>query len=169
MTETDIYRAVKDFVHTFCGVANGSIIRGWNNRVPSPKPPFVVMSIIDSVRLTTDTHDYHYLGGDRLDDNVDVGQGVQCRVQLDCYGEGSYDVASKISVFALDFEGIRKFKTYGLSPLYASNPQDLPFVTGESMYEARWMVEIFLNFDAVHRRQQDFFIVAVPNKIHTLS
>lgn len=84
-----------------------------------------------------------------------VTQPTEVWMQLDVHSadlaNGS-DMAQSIATmlrdqFAVDFfAGVNP----AISPLYAEEPRQLPFESGESQYESRWVVEVVLQADQVY-------------------
>lgn len=84
-------------------------------------------------------------------------QPVQLTVQLDVHGPSSGNNAQRISTLLRDEYGTDFFAgtpiTGGVipdvTPLYASDPLQLPFINGENQYEERWVVEATLQVNEV--------------------
>lgn len=78
-------------------------------------------------------------------------QPTQVDVQLDVYGPASADNAQIISTLLRDPYGVAKFAESGfdVSPLYAIDPRQAPFVDEQNQYENRWIVEAALQANQV--------------------
>lgn len=78
----------------------------------------------------------------------DIEQGQKLTVQLDFHSadplvEG--DMAATVSTLMRDAYAIRQFKSqtpdYGIVPLYADDPRQMPFLNEAQQYEWRWILE----------------------------
>lgn len=78
--------------------------------------------------------------------NKTVMQEVEMTIQLDLHGPNSHDNAQTISTlfrdeFATDFfDGVNNL----ISPLYADDPRQAPFLNAEQQIETRWTVEALI-------------------------
>ncbi len=73
-------------------------------------------------------------------------QKTEIIFQCDVHGPNSPDNAQVISTVMRDSVANRYFKprTSGISPLYADDPRQMPFINGEDQYENRWAVDVHL-------------------------
>lgn len=70
-------------------------------------------------------------------------QPVDVVYQLDVHGPNSSDNAQIVSTLFRDQYGVDAFASSGfdVTPLYADDPKQIPFINAESQYETRWVVE----------------------------
>jgi hypothetical protein len=74
-------------------------------------------------------------------------QGVRATVQLDFHSatNSSGDRANTVSTLFRDEFAVQQFAeqdpNYGVSPLYADDPAQRPFINDQKQYEWRWVVE----------------------------
>lgn len=78
--------------------------------------------------------------------------------QLDVFGPLGGDNAQIIHTLMRDEAGVALFRdvSEGVTPLYAEDPRQLPFYTGETQWQDRWVVELHLQVDPVVRVPQQF-------------
>lgn len=143
-SEDDVFTALRAFLQTVLGDGTLGddgfiVVAGQDNRVPEPKNPnFIVFWPLRMPRLSTNSE--RLVSGGL---QATVTQSSQCVIQLDVHGPESFNNASIISTmfrsgFAVDF-----FADIGdtIAPLYADDPRQAPFNSGEQQYENRYMVE----------------------------
>lgn len=94
---------------------------------------------------------------------LDIEQGQKVTVQLDFHSadplvEGQ--MASTVSTLMRDGYAVRQFRSqtpdYGVAPLLADDPRQMPFLNAEQQYEWRWVVEALLQVNAVVSVPQEF-------------
>lgn len=83
-------------------------------------------------------------------------QGAQVTLQLDFHSEddtSAGDMAQTVSTLLRDEFGVSQFANqvpdYGVTPLYADDPKQLPFLNAEQQYEWRWVLEAMLQTNQV--------------------
>lgn len=85
---------------------------------------------------------------------LSIMQPTQWEVQLDVHGPDSADNAQIISTLFRDGYATENFSDL-VSPLYADDPQQIPFINGEDQYENRWVINAVMQVNPV---------VAVPQQ-----
>lgn len=78
--------------------------------------------------------------------SIDVVQETEIVVQLDVHGPSGADNAQIISTLLRDASAV-DFMTAlnaAVTPLYADDPRQMPFLNAEQQYEDRWVVEAHL-------------------------
>jgi hypothetical protein len=85
-------------------------------------------------------------------------QPIKMTVQLDVHGPSSGDNAQIISTLLRDSYGVDQFATSGfdVTPLYASDPRQLPFENAEQQIEERWSIDAVLQCNPVVTVQQQY-------------
>ncbi|MDR9839456.1 phage neck terminator protein [Herbaspirillum huttiense] len=143
ITEEHLFTALRDFIVSLVD-PNLPVIRGLQNRVPTPEGGFVAMSPLFSQGLATTVQTY-----DGVADTQTNQQSKQWTAQIDCYGESANDTAAILSAMVRTPYAADRFAAGGLGiqPLYASEPRQLAFVTGESEYQERWTFELSLQYN----------------------
>lgn len=74
-----------------------------------------------------------------------ITEPTEITVQLDVHGPNSADFAQTISTLWRDPFGVEQFANqdpnYGVTPLHADDPKQMPFLNDQQQYEWRWVVE----------------------------
>lgn len=74
---------------------------------------------------------------------------IQFTAQFDFYGENSGARASSIAALMFDSSGTDFFEAsgYDMQTLYASDPKQIPIITGEEQFLARWTMDAVLQIN----------------------
>lgn len=86
-------------------------------------------------------------------------QPTKVHVQIDVHGPNSADNAQIISTLFRDDYAVEAFEGFGqgdITPLYADDPKQIPFLNAEQQYEDRWVIDAFLQVNAVVTVPQQF-------------
>lgn len=85
-------------------------------------------------------------------------QEAQLSVQLDVHGPQSANMAATITTLMRDEVAADMFAAINpaVSPLYADDPRQMPFVNGENQVESRWIVEAQLQVSQVVSAPQQY-------------
>lgn len=121
------------------------VIQAQGNRVPEPRSPnFVLTTPGTRTRLSTNKSTLDTFGQEEA-----VIQATQFDYQLDVHGDLSGDAVQAVTTMMRDPYGADFFakNSPGISPLYAKDPKQLPFINAEQQYENRWVVEVCLQAD----------------------
>ena len=73
-------------------------------------------------------------------------QPTEITIQLDVHGPNSANNVQVISTTFRDDYAVQQFATYGVdvTPFYADDPKQIPFINESQQYENRWVVEACL-------------------------
>ena len=93
-------------------------------------------------------------------------QDTEITVQLDIHGPASADNAQIISTLFRDEYAAQQFDGTGVSPLYAGEPRQIPFLNGEQQIEQRWIVDAVIQINPIVNLPQQFSTVLGPAVIH---
>lgn len=116
------------------------VIAGQANRVPEPQGlNFVVMTPARRTRLSTNTDTWDR--SDAAPVSIDIAHDVEVGFQLDIHGPGGADAGSLISAVLRDAWGVDFLQSTGVTPLYATDGRQVPFLNAENQYEDRWVIE----------------------------
>ena len=92
-----------------------------------------------------------------------IEQPAQFAIQLDFHSEeitDAGDMAQTVSTLLRDTFGTEQFANqnpnYGVVPLYADDPKQMPFLNAEQQFEWRWVVEAMLQANQVLNVPQQF-------------
>ena len=77
-TLDDIYTEVRAML---LGLFSCEVVRGYSNNVPLPRPPFVVMNILNETAAATNEHAYAV-----SDETAAFSRQSEIQMQLDFYG-----------------------------------------------------------------------------------
>jgi hypothetical protein len=90
-------------------------------------------------------------------------QPIKMTIQLDVHGPLAGDNAQIISTLLRDTYGVDQFATSGfdVTPLYTSDPKQLPFINGEEQIETRYVVDAVLQCNPVVTLPQQYGQTAV--------
>lgn len=85
-------------------------------------------------------------------------QPTKVTIQLDVHGPNSGDNAQIISTTWRDEYAVDQFATSGfdVTPLYASDPHQVPFMNGEQQFENRWVVDLVMQANPIVTATQQF-------------
>lgn len=154
-TDAQLYAKLGAFITGV--VPSGTlVIRGLANRAVIPAgASFVCMQRILLVRLGTNQHVF-------TDPYPDPAPGTDARqaswradFQLDCYGATAADLAVMLATMFRDPYGCALLAPEA-QPLYADEPKQAPFVTGEEQYLQRWTVTASVQYNPVTSTPQEF-------------
>lgn len=86
-------------------------------------------------------------------------QPIKFTVQLDVHGPNSGDNSQIITTLFRDDFGVAQFAASGfdVTPLYHSEPHQMPFINGEQQYEQRWVIDVVMQCNPVLTVPQQFF------------
>lgn len=149
---TQIYTAIRALIKQFTNAP--SVIIMAQNGVPKPaNDDFVSIFLIHQQRTSTNIDQWD---GDMHE--MTLTQPTQVRCQIDCYGENAYGWATTLSTVLRDSVGCDFLETYQISPMYTSDPQNLPIESdGRNQYEQRWTLEAFLAVPQSLTLDMDYF------------
>lgn len=152
ITEEQLFTALRGFITSLVD-ASVPVVQGLQNRVSTPAGDFIVMTGIGAQQLATTTQEYDRIASTQINQ-----QSKQWMAQIDCYGVSAGDNAAMLSEMVRTPYAAGSFATGGLGiqPLYASDPRQLPFVTGEDEYQERWTFEISLQYNPQVTVPQEF-------------
>lgn len=89
-----------------------------------------------------------------------ITQNAKVTVQLDVHGPNGADNAEVISTLMRDPFATEQFEAqspnFGIAPLLADDPRQIPFVNDQQQYEDRWVVEAMLQADQVVNVPQQY-------------
>lgn len=117
------------------------IVRGQVNGVPQPADPCIIITEIGQPQFTTTRRQFLYLTG-----QMSYKMPVQLRLQLDFYGEQAGDMVNTAQTLLRSNYATENFPD-GIEPLYSTDAMQAPLTTGEKQYEARWLMELFVQYN----------------------
>ena len=147
VTESLILTGIRSWILSLitCEVASGLA-----NRVAMPKGPCIIFTPLDKTRYSTNVNTY-----DHTTKKFVEAHFLQA-VQLDCYGPASSDWAAILATMWRGDDAVTFLTGSGITPLWADDPVQVPFVSGEQQYEVHWTLKIHLQYSPVISTTQDF-------------
>lgn len=162
--------------------ASVEVVKGQDNRVGEPSAAFVVLTPLLRERLETNVVTYQDVPSGGLRNAL---MPTRFTVQLDIHGAAAGDNAQIIATLIRDGTACDTFADYlselgfldtetgqpltdasgnalqvtafaEIQPLYAGEPRQVPFITGEKQYEARWIVDVVLQINPTITTPQQF-------------
>jgi len=154
----DCIDALGAFLQPFLGGA--PIVRAQVNRVATPPGAFIKLTELLQVPLETPSADY-----DGENQQISLTGPKRIDIQVDFYGPSSGDQCAAIETVYRTSYAASQFPA-GIAPLYCSNGNQTPLITGEEQYASRWTLTASLQYNpAVVVPQQS----ATELTLHTLS
>jgi len=132
--------------------AGTKIVRGQANGVPQPLPPSIVITEVGKPQYTTTRAKLNSITG-----QMTYLQPVQLRLQLDFYGLAAGEMSGIATTMLRSLYATESFPD-GVEPLYCTDGFQAPLTTGEKQYEARWTMDLFVQYNAPVIVGQESFI-----------
>lgn len=158
LTEQAVFTALRAFVLDVLPVTGPNVVKGQQNRTPMPTGPnFVILTPTGRAQLATTARTYV-----PTDDPApavgqrDTQRQTRLDVQIDVYGPAAAENVQIVSTLLRDMYGCDFLRPYQVQPLYCNDPRQLPLVTGEQQYLARWMLGATLQFNPTVSTSQQF-------------
>lgn len=133
--------------------AGTKIVRGQANGVPQPLPPSIVITEVGKPQYTTTRTKLNSLTG-----QMTYLQPVELRLQMDFYGNAGGEMSGIATTLLRSLYATENFPD-GVEPLYCTDAFQAPLTTGEKQYEARWTMELFVQYNAPVIVGQESFII----------
>jgi hypothetical protein len=158
LTEQAVFVGLRAFVLDVLTLPANQVVKGQQNRVPMPAGTnFVVITPSGRARLATNVRTYVPSDDPApADGQRQTQQQTRMDVQIDVYGPASAENAQIISTLLRDAYGCDFLRPHACQPLYTGDPRQLPLVTGEQQYLARWMLGATLQFNPTVSTSQQF-------------
>lgn len=157
ITQNNVMRALGLFLTNILPTGIG-IFQAQTNRVSEPMASdFVVMNAILQEKIETNTTTYMDAYPDLPQARYDLSP-TKVTMQVDVHGPQAGNNAQLISnLFRTDY-ACDFFVTTGfdISPLYSSDPKQIPFLNGEQQIEERWVVDVCMQSNPITTVAQQF-------------
>lgn len=154
--DEQVFTALRGFIRSVLG-DDYEVVQGQANLVPEvTNENFTVMTPRGRDRLSTNVITYEYSISDQLSFHE---QSTQLSVQLSMHGPISGDQAQIVTTLFFDAYGVDFFhaQNLGVTPLYCTTPQQIPFINGEQQYENQWVFSAEMQVKPIVSAPQDFF------------
>jgi hypothetical protein len=139
LTESQAFAALRTFLLAVLP-AGVECVRGQANRVPMPAGQFVVITPTRRQQMAQNAHAY-----DPTAQTETIERSTRFDVQIDVYGDASPENAQVITTLLRDEYGATALRPSGVSPLYCSDPMQMPLIAGEQQYIDRWTMTAALH------------------------
>ena len=139
------------FAEMFPTFDSSKIVRGYQNGMPLPIDGIVITFITE-----TDLDQLGYsevTNPDLISQTITVQTAVKTMMQVDCYGELGQARARQIATMFKNPYACERLQS--CQPLDYRPPKNLSFVNEASEYEARWMVEIDMQYNPHYTYRQE--------------
>ena len=139
------------FAEMFPTFDSSKIVRGYQNTQPLPIDGIVITFITE-----TDLDQLSYsevTNPDLISQTITVQTAVKTMMQVDCYGELGQARARQIATMFKSPYACERLQS--CQPLDYRPPKNLSFVNEASEYEARWMVEIDMQYNPHYTYRQE--------------
>lgn len=140
-TEDDVLTAVRTLLLTIVDGSTVEVVQGQVNRVPECKSPdFIVMTPTTRLRLSTDEDNWDTVGTNPA--VIVASYNTEYTLQLDIHGPNGSDNAAAICTLWRNPYACDQMAGTGVTPLYATDGKQMPFINGESQWENRWVTTL---------------------------
>lgn len=139
ITVDDVITALGEFLQPFVGTSQ--IIRAQQNRVAPPLGAYVELTELRTSPLET-----YSITDDAENTQVIITGPTRVDIQVDFYGPSSGDQCKAVGTIYRTPYSTGEFPD-GIKPLYCSDGQQSPLVTGEEQYESRWTITASLQYN----------------------
>ena len=144
----EIWEMLAEMFPTF---DSSKIVRGYQNGMPLPIDGIVITFITE-----TDLDQLSYsevTNPDLISQTITVQTAVKTMMQVDCYGDLGQARARQIATMFKNPYACERLQS--CQPLDYRPPKNLSFVNEASEYEARWMVEIDMQYNPHYTYRQE--------------
>jgi hypothetical protein len=142
----DVYAAMVAFILGIIPLDADHVLKGNQNRIPSPTGPFAILNVISQKRITTNIDTWDTTIPDPS--GIVRQQSIWLEMQVDLYGPASGDWAAIFSTMFRDDYGCQALAP-NCQPLHADDPTRAPLITAESQYLDRWIVRAQIAYSPV--------------------
>lgn len=156
-----IQEGIREMLKRYTNCKSDHILAGFNNHVMLPNDnDYIIFTILNPVRYGTPRVVTSITGNTSY-------QTFRMTVQIDFYGDLSFDWANDIiNISRTEF--LCKFlKQYGIQPIACDDAQNLTGISGENDYVPRWTVRMEIDYCDAVSDSQDWFNTAELNLFET--
>lgn len=143
-TLDNVYSALVAFILGILPLDAAHVLKGNQNRIPTPTGAFAILNIVTQKRIRTNQDSWDSTIADPS--GVVREQAIWLEMQVDLYGPDSGDWAAIFSTMFRDDYGCQALAP-NCQPLYADEPTRAPLVTAESQYLDRWIVRAQIQYN----------------------
>ena len=162
--DSTVFTALRSFLSML--FPDIEVIQTQQNRAPPPPKAFIAMSNAGKRRLSTNQRTYTDTNEAKTQNTV---MPTEYTIQVDFYGAGSGERVQTFCTLFFDYYGCDAFPE-NVRPLYVTDPQQIPLISGEKQFVERWKTEAKIQINPVVSVPMDFFsdlsltLIPVPFK-----
>ncbi len=150
ITQEQVMTAVRAFI---LSLISCEVVQTLNNNVPMPAQPFIALTEMSRIRLSTNLPGYDGTA------NASSEAHWQVTFQIDCYGPLSADWAAIIASMWRDPYAVDALAPV-CAPLNADDPVQIPVVDAEANFEQRWLIRAVLQYNPIISTPMQSFTAA---------
>lgn len=87
---------------------------------------------------------------------MSVEESTEVIMQVDVHGANSSDNSQVLQQLFWDARAVDELEPFGITPLFAEDPRQMPFITAAKEYEDRWMVDLHMQVKPTIELPQEF-------------
>lgn len=151
LTEDQIMAALRAFIlHV---LPDGiEVVQGQDNFVTMPPgADFIIITPAQRQQFSQTVRDY-----DAGEEEKEISRSTALHFQIDAYGANASDNVQVITTLLRDAFGFDFLTPYGVAPLYCDDGHQMPLVSGEKTWIARWMMRGILQANLAITMPQQF-------------
>ena len=138
-----IYTDIRTWLLSMFPTATRQVIQAYQNQVSIPENA-IMMNVLFTTKLDQTATTYSL-------DSANIHDSLKVTMQIDCYGEQSYDRARQIATCW--FSPLTCDALENVQPLYtASEPKDLTYVNEKGQWERRFMTTIEMQYNTSYEQ-----------------
>lgn len=134
--------AIGAFLQPFVG-ADTPIVRAYDNRVASPKSPYVELTELLQLDLETPSATH-----DGTNQQTALTSPTHIDVQIDFVGPSAGDQCKAVKGIVRSPYAVAQFPV-GIAPLYCDDGHNTTMVTGEQQYDYRWTLTLTCQYNPI--------------------
>jgi hypothetical protein len=137
ITESNVFTALRAYLKIL--FPSYEVVKGFDNLVPMPMVPFIVMSPLLSQRLASN----------EIEDGEEeryISRSTKFTIQIDFFGNNSLTDAVTFSTLWRDDEAVKALESAGIAPLDCTDVRQMNFENSENQYEVRYNLDIDLQY-----------------------
>jgi hypothetical protein len=137
-----------------CVPVGVEVIQSQANRVPEPAgADFILMTPTLRQRMSTNLDKWPAVAAAAA---IDRSHSTSIEIQLDIHGPTGADYAQIIGTLFRDEYACDLMQDAGISPLFATDGMQAPFINAEKQYENRWVMKVTLGASPIVSTPQEF-------------
>ena len=153
-TQSQLFTLIRAFLLRILPDTGWEVVLGQANRVPQPPTDGLVSVIFRGLNRLATTVDTWSEAPDPV--VLTHQQDVAAKIQLQVFGEDAVDAVNTITTLLRSSYACQFFAGSGIAPLFCDDGQQVPFITGETQYQDRYIVEAQFEMSVTMATTQQF-------------